>query len=116
MEYGILAFVAAGELIAASLIFDSGGTRVFAVTFPFRALLAGIGAAWLLGMYRVSVADRSHPDGLPGFGPTAAATLLGTALVAAMVTVTTPVAKQLQLATVSSARTCPKVCAAWSLT
>ena len=108
VEYGILAFVAAGELIAAPLIFDSGGTRVFAVTFPFRALLAGIGAAWLLGMYRVSVADRSHPDGLPGFGPTAAATLLGTAVIAAMVTVTTPVAKQLQLAAVSSARTCPE--------
>jgi hypothetical protein len=42
--------VFAGECLAAPLIIDSGGQRVFAATIWVRPLLAGIGAAALLGL------------------------------------------------------------------
>lgn len=40
--------LAIAELLAAPLIFDSGGIRVFAVTAPLRILLCALGVQWIL--------------------------------------------------------------------
>lgn len=46
--FGLLLAFAAGELLSAPLIFDTGGHRGFFVTIGARLALAGVGAAWLI--------------------------------------------------------------------
>lgn len=44
----LIVALAIAEIVAAPLIIDSGGTRVFAVTVPVRILLCTLGLQWIL--------------------------------------------------------------------
>jgi hypothetical protein len=48
-RYSLLLALFAGELVTAPLIYDSGGQRVFIVTFVGRLALAAVGMSWIIG-------------------------------------------------------------------
>lgn len=104
----LLIALAIAEAVAAPLIIDSGGTRVFAVTVPVRVLLCALGIQWVLQGVLALIGRRAEYDiaTKPGLASTFAA-CLGTFLTVLIIAPITPLAAMGRLDHVSG-RSCPK--------
>lgn len=91
----LLLMLAVAESISAPLIMDSGGIRVFAVTFPLRVLFCALGIQWIIQSFMYALSrERTHSLNAASAAPAISIATAGGVLVLILTFVpATPLAK-----------------------